>query len=437
MVLLPFRYRFELLNREIFPVYQDYTDFLLFPTDITLTITLLCWLTALAIGDRTFAIRPKILTGLVGGLTLLSAVSTLFSVDTALSGYHAVRFIALFGFYLYIINEIKGLDQIFVPLLAQIPIQAVFAIVQVSEQRSLGLEQLGELPLDPVQSGVSVILVNGLRYLRAYGLTDHPNILGGSLALGLIVLSGWIASRFSPNFENISGWIFAVAGVYSLGFLALFLTYSRSSWLAWLTGTLFLLLILGKRGLGRHRQAVLGLGLMGIVIIMPFLYQNRDLLIHRLDLKPSAQSSHPAERSVSERNALIQAGNEIFSQAPLTGVGLGAFPIALQQAHPIYPYPYQPPHLVLLEVAAETGIITAVLFGIAMIWPWLVGLTQRKTLQASSGLFTSYALLLAVTSISFFDYYPWLLQTGRLWLWLSWGLWAVMYLQARNGRLYG
>jgi hypothetical protein len=35
--------------------------------------------------------------------------------------------------------------------------------------------------------------------------------------------------------------------------------------------------------------------------------------------------------------------------------------------------------------------------------------------------------LAAVTVVSLLDYYSWLLAPGRLWQWLIWGLWAVVY----------
>jgi hypothetical protein len=44
-----------------------------------------------------------------------------------------------------------------------------------------------------------------------------------------------------------------------------------------------------------------------------------------------------------------------------------------------------------------------------------------------------YALLLAISLVGLFDYYPWLLAPGRLWLWLSWGMWAAVYQSHRRG----
>jgi hypothetical protein len=37
------------------------------------------------------------------------------------------------------------------------------------------------------------------------------------------------------------------------------------------------------------------------------------------------------------------------------------------------------------------------------------------------------ALLLAVSVVSLFDYYPWLLVPGRFWAWMAWGLWAAAF----------
>ena len=55
---------------------------------------------------------------------------------------------------------------------------------------------LGELVLDPRQNGVSVVATSGTeRLLRAYGLTDHPNILGGLLVFGLLLSSRSAAGR--------------------------------------------------------------------------------------------------------------------------------------------------------------------------------------------------------------------------------------------------
>jgi len=39
----------------------------------------------------------------------------------------------------------------------------------------------------------------------------------------------------------------------------------------------------------------------------------------------------------------------------------------------------------------------------------------------------SSAALIGIAVIGLFDYYPWLLQPGRLWQWCLWGVWAREY----------
>src|SRR5579871_4736665 len=70
--------------------------------------------------------------------------------------------------------------------------QTVIAVTQTGLQHSVGLSWFGEFGLTPNQSGVSVLLAGGDRWLRPYGLTNHPNVLGGYCAAGLLALSGWL-----------------------------------------------------------------------------------------------------------------------------------------------------------------------------------------------------------------------------------------------------
>ena len=71
--------------------------------------------------------------------------------------------------------------------------QALIGIAQVLLQGPLGLP--GELALEPTHSGAAIIAVPQRPWLRAYGMTFHPNVLGGFLAVGL-VLGPIIAALF-------------------------------------------------------------------------------------------------------------------------------------------------------------------------------------------------------------------------------------------------
>ena len=420
IVLAPFRFRFVLVSRPVPLVYGDFTDFLVFASDIFLIATLALWFFSLMVSPRQLEVGPRFLSIPILGILVTSLFSSLSSVDSALSLYHLIRLLLLAGLYLYVINEIKSLSQVVFPVALQILIQSIVGVAQYLGQRSLGLISLGELDLDPAWSGVSVVWAEGVRSLRAYGLSDHPNILGGCLAFGLLLLVGWYI-------KGRTKWYPLVSSVFALGAVALFLTYSRTAWLALLVG-----MGLFAEGLRRTRdQALLykWLGLMaaGLIIVLPFVWQNAGFLGVRLNVGDSFTQITLEQRSIIERRELNAAANEIFVANALSGVGLGAFPTALSDEKPDVPYDYQPPHFALLEVAAETGIFGALFYFLAMVAPWLAVWLNRDRLELTPTFLGTSAVLAAITIVGFFDYYTWLLAPGRIWQWLIWGLWASEY----------
>ena len=69
---------------------------------------------------------------------------------------------------------------------------------------------------------------DGERWIRAYGLTAHPNILGGVLAFGLLVIA---------SAQGHGRWTRLIRmATFGLGVAALFLTFSRAAWIAFAVG---------------------------------------------------------------------------------------------------------------------------------------------------------------------------------------------------------
>lgn len=420
VISLPFRYRFILLERPFPPIYSDYTDVLLFISDVFLLATLASGALALALERRRLHLGPWFLTAPVAGLTAIAVLSSLSSVDALLSAYHSVRLIILAGFYLYILNEIKSLDFLTLPVLTQTFIQAAVGIVQVLRQHSLGLAFLGELELDPAWQGVSIVWAEGIRSLRAYGLSDHPNILGGCFAFSLILIAGWYI-------QTKSAWRLLTTSVFSLGALGLLYTYSRSAWLALAAGSLYLLLMLFITRQSSPARSWFNLTLASGILLLPFIWQSLPYIGVRLNYQDSFTEVPQENQSIGERQLLNNLANHTFAEHPLTGVGLAALPLALHERYPALPVNYQPAHNTLLDAAAETGIFGALFYAAAMLTPWMALWLNRDRLVFSPELIVATALLLAVTVVGFFDYYTWLLAPGRLWQWLSWGLWAAVY----------
>jgi len=350
----------------------------------------------------------------------------LTSRDPALSLYHAFRLILLAIFYVYVLNEVRSPLAIVLPVAIQVSIQSFVGIAQALAQASLGLQRIGEYPLNPEWKGVSIISVEGSRWLRAYGLSDHPNILGGCLAFGLLII---LAAAARPHTLGS----LLLFGVFILGAEALFLTFSRSAWLAFFAGAGLLLAYLWvKKSLSTLRRTTMQMFVAGM-LLLPFVMFLAPALTTRLNLTQQARQNPQEQQSIGERQLLNQAANQLFVENAVFGVGLGTLPRAMLDSYPEFRVDYQPAHLVLLDVAAETGLFGATLYALLLILPWSALWINRRRLSFTPDLAVASGLLLAAAVIGLLDYYTWLLVPGRLWQWLIWGLWAGVYLPAQKG----
>ena len=422
IVLSPFRARIELLARPTPPIYGDFTDILLFWSDIALLATIGFWLLSLVARRQPVSFGPRFLAWPVIGLLIVAWLGVPFSVDPGVSAYNAVRLVVLGVLALYVVNEIDALDRLLLPVAAMVVVQAVVAIGQVVGQQSLGLAGFGEYTLAP-NLGVSVITTgDGTRILRGYGLTDHPNILGGILSFALILLAGGTWAGRSERTTTLRVVIFA------LGAVALLLTFSRAAWLGLAIG---LVVAAGVVVASRDRLSLRNLGVAvaaGAVLCAPFVAPYLPALAARTDASgPIATET----RSIDEREAVAEVANRLFIGHFVAGVGLGGIPLAMQAAEPQFPYAYQPASIVLLDVAAETGLFGALVYVVILVAPWVALVRFRRRWTAE--LATASGALAAVTVVGFFDYYTWTYSAGRIWAWLVLGLWAVAYRNAMTG----
>jgi O-antigen ligase len=420
IVLTPFRYRVDLLSRPFPPVYQDFTDLLLYAPDVFILLTLLFWLASFTFSGRRIQFRPWLISAPLLALSVISIISAFFSVDKIYSIYQSVRLVMFFGFFLFVLNEINSIGQIIFPVALGVFFQAVIAVTQALEQSSLGLTFLQELSLDPKVSGVSIVTAGNIRFLRAYGLTDHPNILGGCLAFGLILIAVWILKTSEEN-------PLLAISIFILGSISLFLTFSRSAWVGFFVGLIVITVWLTKNRESQQLRKWLFLILAGIIVALPFFWQYFPVLGVRLGLNQSFIQVPTEVQSIDQRLTLITLANEIFAGHPMIGVGLSTFPVALHIKVPFLPFDYQPPHFVLLDVAAETGIFGSLFYLLMIGLPWLAMWVRRNHLKFSIEFIGVSAALLAITVVSLFDYYPWMLEAGRIWQWLLWGLWGGVF----------
>jgi len=421
IVLTPLRFRTVLLERPTPPVYQDFTDFLLYSSDISMLATIFLWSLSLAFVWRTIKFGPKFIWMPMIGLLIAGLVSLPASLDQPLTLYQLLRWIILFLFYLYIVNEVRSLTLIVVSIVAQVIFQSIYAVAQFYLQYSVGARSIGEHNLDPAIRGVSVVSDGSIRLLRAYGLAEHPNILAGCLAFSLILLLA--VYIYYENKRMRVG----LALVFLFGLLALFTTFSRSAWLAFLAGSAFLFVTsVIARGI-QTLKPFMWLGLASVLMIAPFLWTYWDFVGTRFNLNDSFERIPIENQSLMVRGSLNKVALLTFWKHPIEGVGLGNSATAVGNYYGGVLGYAVPPHFAFLAVSMETGVLGAISYLWLLLAPWVVLVHKKISLSHNPYLLTAYALLLAVTLVGLFDIYPWLPPTGRLWHWLILGIWSVAY----------
>lgn len=411
--LIPFRWRLELWDRPFFFIYSDYTNFLLFASDIAMLYIFVFWAGSLILFPRKLKHGSLFVFISLAGLTLAGWISVLGSADRILSQYQTARLVLLFLFYLFTVNEIKTANWILLPVGAQILFQSIVVILQGTSQGSLGLQNLGELSLDPTQSGTSVIITDGIRFLRGYGLSDHPNILGGCITFGLVLLLAVILYG-NARAQIISSIVFLPC------FLALVMTFSRSAWLSFFVAGSFMVACEAFARKWDSVKIAILLGVLSLLITLPFITKNISLFQSRVNSGNLAQ-----DEPMQERAFLLDAGNALFVENSAVGVGLGAAPLAMQKRFENFPLNFQPPHYAILVVAMETGVLGGIFYWLLLAIPFMSFVLNWKRFSQKPVMMAAFALLLAISVVGFFDYYTWSYAYGRAWQWLGWGLYSA------------
>jgi hypothetical protein len=266
------------------------------------------------------------------------------------------------------------------------------------------------------------------RWLRAYGLTQHPNLLGGVLVGLLLMLVGAYADAVRAG-RRRAAWLLVP---YGLGLAALLMTFSRGAWLAAAVGGLTLLGTARRAGWQPDRRAarvLLPLAALTVAIGAAFAATQWSLLQPRLGLAYEGAEV----RSVDERATLIAGARALRERRPVLGVGAGGFSTALHRLarEAIAAYPIvQPVHNVPLLLATEVGLLGAGLWFALVLGPaaaaWI-----RPVRRRAGWLAGLTGVLAACFTLSWYEAYPWRSQQGALLLWLTLGLWVRAWTAAR------
>lgn len=354
-------------------------------------------------------------------LALLALFSAIWAVVPPLATYTAIRLIVLWLLYMAVVALRPAPRVVQMSLATGLIVQASVAVLQFVYQHDLGLHFLGELELAATRNFTSVISAGGRNWLRAYGLTPHPNILGGTLAAFLLALIPLYLQRRQPV------WL----AMLLLGASGLILTFSRSAWLgAAMGGGVFLLGVWHNQ---KWREAYGRLLLIpaaaALLLLLVFVLVQRDLFIGRL----APSDSYVESRSLDERLALTRISLYLLRQyPPLLGMGAGNFSVVVEwldrdvkaglinQAE----LASQPVHNVPLLLTNELGLAGGALWLWLEMAPPVIAWRRYRSGQLSLWAWGLTAALLVLAVTDLLDFYSWGWAQGRLLRWLCLALWS-------------
>ena len=398
ILLMPFSVFFAFgppADRNILSLYAHRGFYL---SDLPLAMLLVLSL----IADVPWRRGPLLVTGALAIICVLAFVSIPQSVSPPFTFYIAVRWLLAFYVYVWFVQPVAPASQVAAVFAAGMGIHALVGVAQVIIQGPVGLP--GELALVPQADDASMLAISGVRWLRAYGLAFHPNVLGGFLAVALLLLIPWL--------ERLPA-----VGLWWLLWSGLLLTFSRAAWLAVaLALPVALIAYFVKRRQAGTSLAIAAGGALIVfaaaIFLMPEQFTTR--LSPLLSLFPRSGApvpvAEPEAFSISERVELTDVGWEIIGQRPWRGVGAGNFPLAMPRLRPLMRA--QSVHNIPLLLASEVGLLGGALW--LMMGFVVIARLILHWRKASPWLLSAICAWGAVAFIAFFDSYLWSLNSGLL-----------------------
>ncbi len=377
-------------TRYIFGFYGDFSSFFeygnpsIYAFDV---IFILCFVFAVFDREYKMFIKEKFvryIVSLTGALALLLfsyiCIRGAFGIAPAMTLRYIITFLEV-GFVL-IASIVYGTRFVLFGVFCGLFIQNIFAIIQFFMQYIPACKWFGLAEHMASAHGQSVIMYHGERLLRAYGLSPHPNILGGMALMSLI-----LAYKYRIIFSSVALYVFSIIGV-----LALFFSFSRGA----IIGSIIFVvcaLVIGawKNKIARNYI----ISIIAVFAICGVFYS--DALSGRVNSNNSL-----VERSYIERKALFEEWKMIIKNPvyAFVGTGIGNYTPVVKNMFPNKEtiWEYQPVHSVPLIIFAEFGVFGVLLFLILV----LSVLKQKNFFYKKE-----YLLFLSIIPLVLVDHYLW------------------------------
>jgi O-antigen ligase len=375
--------------------------------DVPMLATLVYWALSLVLAEPEVPrAGPRLPVCALGGLVLLCLLGAPHAthVDVALG--MTARLWILFLFYLYTVNHPPVIRSTAAILALGLAMQGAVAVGQVVQQHAVGLGWMGERMINPAVSGIAVVVIHGHRWLRPYGLTLHPNVLGGVAACCLLMLAAGLSRRTAVPAT--------LACVAVLG-----LTLSRGAILAGAIAVLVYWRAARRPFTIRALQFRFIIPIAVLCAVPLVATPAGSMLASRFDPGNSLE-----QQSIGARLTELDEAWTLLAAHPLIGVGANGYLSAIQ--------PLLPPgiadggqvpivHNAYLVAFTEVGFAGPLLLALALLMPaWHT--LQHRGHPSNAAL---AAALAACAVLGLADYYVWSLPGFRL-LWATLlALWAA------------
>ncbi len=334
-------------------------------TDILILLLIIFWLRTMSIKGL-YALLRRMVYGVFLFVGFVS-MNIVFAENQMVAAYHWLKFAEFFLLGAYIVKTKVTVEYMSKPLSAAVFVSSVVALGQFIFQRSIGgpLWVLGERTFAIDTPGIARTSVFGRELLRAYSTFPHPNVLGGFLTVAVPLI---LSAKLVDKARAVSRYRLMLISVSAI---ALLTTFSRSA---------FVLSLLGLSWWLWKKARIFFFIPLLVLFFVPFSLTDESYVI---------------------RSQLNTSALTMITSAPLFGVGLGNFLIALPDLLPSRTiYFLQPVHNIYLLLLSEIGLVGAA--GVLYLL-WRI----RKHMNPSVS-------LVVVLLLGFVDHYFLTLQQGRI-----------------------
>ncbi len=347
---------------------------------------------------------------------LLVLISVSWATYKPIAVYRAATIIGTFAFFSILALKLRPKKWLITAILFIILsglFQSSVGIAQFINNGSVGIQFLGESIVSPNISGVAKIHLLGVKHIRAYGTTPHPNVLAGFLIIPICLVSLLIVSPQRNLFPGIPDsretlktrflkWFLAIS--LFLTFLGLCFTFSRSAFLGLFLG---ILIILSIKFAAKRTHYMPKFSSKHVCVLLAII-----LLIFLVSCVLFYSTSFFSSQSLSERNFYTNVSYATIKNNPIWGLGIGQFVFSFIQKYPsIEGWMHQPVHNIYLLVFSELGFVGFALF---MLFIFLIfsRIIEKRNYPQQLTAYHIYCIILSYLFICLFDHYFWDIEIG-------------------------